>query len=78
MDATLSSRLPTEMFYSVCYIYFLAIDSSVLESPIQQFPGWSNERPALQIFLIARLLAYKHYFCVGRALAKNGLRATFP
>jgi hypothetical protein len=55
-----------------------ACSSGVSQSPVQQFSGWPNKRPALQIFLVARVLANEHDFCMGHALAKNGWGATFP
>ena len=78
MNAALALRLPFEMLDGVGDVGFFAIDSSFLQSAVQQFSSGSYKGPALQILLIAGLLPYKHNFRMFRAVAKHGLRGVSP
>ena len=51
-----------------------ALDAKVLESPVQQLAGGADKRPALQVLLVARLLADEHELRLQGALTTDRLR----
>ena len=73
VDASLASFDELEVFNGVGHVDPAAIDAGLLERLIQQAAGRTNERFALHVFLIARLLANHHYGRMRRALAEHSL-----
>ena len=57
MEAQLAFLQETKMFDGVGHVNLPAIDAGLLQRLIQQTPGRSDERLALPVLLIARLLA---------------------
>lgn len=78
VNATLAAWFPFEVLDYVGGVMPLAADAGFFQGSIQQFPGGSDKRTALQIFLIAGLLAHKHDFRMFRALTEYGLGARLP
>jgi len=74
MDATFTAWLPFEMFHRIRDVNFFAIDPGFFESAIHDFSGWSDERFADHIFVIAGLLTDQHHRRLLWSFAKNGLR----
>src|SRR5581483_1211933 len=67
VNAPFSTRcgFPTEMLYDVCHINVLALDVCADQRFIQYPAGRADERSALNIFPIARLLANEDDFGLG-------------
>ena len=77
MDATFAAWLPFEMFHRIRDVNFFAIDPGFFKSAIHDFSGWSDERFAGHIFVIAGLLTDQHHRRFFGAFAENGLRCAF-
>ncbi len=83
MQSALAARLELEMLDCVGHVDALAVNAGLGEGAVEHLSGRTDERLALQVFLIARLLADKHHRCVRGPFAKDGLgcvlieRATF-
>jgi len=69
---------PFEMLHGVGHIDFRAIDAGLDKCFIEDTTGGSNERQALAIFHVPRLLADKHDLGFRRAHTENGLRGIAP
>ena len=65
------------MFHRIRDVNFVAINSRFFQRLIHYFPGRSNKRFTLLIFVIARLLADQHDRRVLRAFAEDGLGRVF-
>ena len=72
-----TALLELEMLDGVRHVDLRAIDSRRFERAIEELAGWTHERPALQIFLIARLLANQHQRRARRAFTEYALRRMF-
>ena len=78
MKPSFSPRLELEMLNGVRHVYALAVDARLTERFVQEKPGRADERAALTVFLIPRLLADQHNLCVLRTLPEYGLGRVFP
>ncbi len=56
----------------------LALDAGSLERPVQESSGGPDERQALLVLLVARLLADQHHARMRVARAEHGLRGIGP
>jgi hypothetical protein len=70
--------LPFEMFNNVRNVDLRAVDASLIQSLIQNFPRRSDEWMPGQVFLISRLFAYEHYLGLRWTFSENRLRGIFP
>jgi hypothetical protein len=77
MNSAFSAGLPLKMFHRVGHVNLRSIDSSVRERAIHNFPSWTNEWSARDIFVIARLFANQHHRCALRTFAKDSLGSAF-
>jgi len=68
-----ASHLVLKMFHRIGDEGVLAGNSGISQCLIENPTRWTDERPAGEIFLVARLLAHKHERSVGRTLARHGL-----
>jgi hypothetical protein len=75
MDTSLPARFPTEVLDRVGDVDLVAIEPSLGEASIEELPGWTDERMALEVLTVTRLLTYDHHPSRGGALAEHGLRA---
>ena len=75
MDTSLPARFPTKVLNRVGDVHLVAIEPGVGEAPVEQFPGWTDERMALQVLTVTRLLTDDHHPSRGGAFTKDGLRA---
>ena len=66
------------MLHDISDIDAGSINPGLLEGVVQQFSRRPDERPALDVFAITRLLANEHDFGVLGAFAEDGLRGAFP
>src|SRR6059058_3746512 len=57
VDASLAARLPLEVLDDVGDVDLAPVDASVLERLVEELSGRPDERLALQVLLVARLLA---------------------
>ena len=62
------------MFHDVRHVHHRAIDAGVLERLVEQLSGRPDERLALQVLLVAGLLADEDDVRLRGALAEDGLR----
>lgn len=74
MHAALAARLPFEVLDCVGHIDFLARDACFIERAIEHRACRTHERLALQILLIAGLLADDHQRRMTRTRARHRLR----
>lgn len=74
VQAALAARLPLEMLHRIGDEHLAAIDAGCGDRPVEHAPGGAHERPALQVFLVPRLLADHHQPRPRRAFARNDLR----
>ena len=65
------------MFDRIGHINLVTLDPGVFKRPVEQTSGRADERMALTIFLISRLLTDKYHARACRAFAKNGLSGVF-
>lgn len=75
MDTSLPARFPTEVLDCVGDVDLVAIEPGVGEASVEQLPGWTDERMALEVLTVTRLLTDDHHPSRGGALAEHGLRA---
>src|ERR1051325_2176832 len=78
VDPPLAARLPFEVLDDVGDVDGFAIDARFFERAIEQFAGRTDERMALQVFVVARLLADEHQFRALRSFSKYGLPRVLP
>ena len=78
VQTPLASWLPLEMLDDVGDVNLFAVNPRSRQGFIQHGPCRSNKRSALNIFLVARLLANHHYASIFATFAKHRLRAQFP
>jgi hypothetical protein len=63
VNATFAPRLPFEMFDGVGDVAGISVNSRLCECTIKKSAGRADERMALLVFLISRLLANQEDFC---------------
>ena len=78
MNAPLSAWLPFEVLDDVGHVDLRSIDSRLDQRFVEEVSGRPDERLSLQIFLIAGLLANKHYGRCRFPFAEDGLRSRSP
>ena len=78
MDAPLAARLPLEVLDGVRHVHRSAVDPDFRERLVEHPAGGADERPALLVLLVARLLADEHRVGIARPLAEDGLRPGAP
>src|SRR5882757_9512352 len=71
VNTPLASWLPLEVLDGIRHIDFVTVDACFDESFVQELSRGTDERFPRQIFVVARLFAYKNDFGVARAFAKN-------
>src|SRR4029079_12209686 len=74
VEAPLAAWLPLEVLHRVRDVDVVLRDACLLERGVEDPPRGSDERMALLILLIARLLADEHEPRVRRAFAEDRLR----
>lgn len=77
MQALLAARLEFEMLHRIGDIGLAAIDAGIGQSAVEEFSCRPNKGPALQVFLIARLLTDKDDRRLRGTLAEDGLGRVF-
>src|SRR5204862_6342605 len=77
-DPPLAAWLPLEMLHGVRTVDRPRFDAGRLEAPVEQPPGGADERVALAVLLVARLLADQHEGSVSRPFAEDGLGGIAP
>jgi len=77
VDAALRTRVlcPLEVLDGVREVEVIAIDACCIERAIEDFPRRANERMALSLFDVARLLADHHHARSARTFAEYGVAA---
>ena len=78
MNASLSARLPFEVFDDVGDVDTLAIDPDRLERAVEYATRRTNEGRARQVLCVARLFAHEDNFRLGVPLAEDRLRGIAP
>src|SRR5205085_3549452 len=73
VDAALAARLPLEVLDDVGDVDLAPIDARVVERLVEKLPGRPDERLALQVLLVAGLLADEDDVRLRGALAEDGL-----
>jgi hypothetical protein len=66
------------MFDYVGDIDFASFDPGLLEGPVEQLAGRTDEWMTFDIFAVTRLFANHHYLSTRTALAQNRLRSSLP
>src|SRR5690242_11641331 len=74
VDAALAAGLPLEVLDDVRDVDLAAVDARVLEGLVEKLPGRADERLALEVLLVARLLADEENLGLRGALAEDRLR----
>jgi len=77
VNAPLTPRLPLEVLYGVGEVNILTVKARSRQRFVENSAGGSDERLALLVFFVARLLSDKNNASVWRSLTEHGLRATF-
>jgi len=75
VDAALAATDPFEVLDGVGDVDLRAVDARVLQRLVEELPGWADEGPALQVLLVAGLLADEDDLGARLALAEDGLGA---
>ena len=78
MQAALAARLPAEVLHRVREIGLLASDARELERVVEHAARGADEGVALDVLVVARLLADEHEMRAARPLAEDGLRRLPP
>src|SRR5437660_5996205 len=78
VQPALPALLEREVLDDVCDVDVSAIDADGLERLVQLAPGRADERLALAILAVARLLADHHHACPFQALAEDRLGGAPP
>src|SRR4051812_2578271 len=78
MNASLAARLPLEVLDGVRHVHVRAIDTRFGQCSVEQVARWSDEGPAGEVLLVARLLPHEHDGGLVRALAEDGLGTELP
>src|SRR5438874_4132414 len=74
VDASLAARLPLEVLDDIGDVDLAPVDARVLQRLVEELPGRPDERLALQVLLVAGLLADEDDVSLRGALAEDGLR----
>jgi hypothetical protein len=74
LQASFAAHLVLEMLDRVGDENFGARNPRFHKCPVENASGWTDERPAGQVFLVAGLLADQHQPCVPAPFARYGLR----
>jgi hypothetical protein len=74
VDAPLAAQLELEVAHRIGHVDRLARHAQLLQGAVEQLAGRSDEGPAAQVFLLARLLADAHHRRLERPFAGHGLR----
>jgi hypothetical protein len=78
VNAALASRLPFEVLHGVGDVNFGSVNSRFDERAVKQLSGWSDEWPAIEVFIVPGLFADQYDFGVRRTSAENRLRGIAP
>ncbi len=70
MHAPFAARLEFEMLHGIGDICLIPVQPGVVQHPVQQLSGRSNEGAAGNIFLISRLFTDNHQSRIGRSFAR--------
>lgn len=73
----LAPLFPFEMFDRIGDEHFVAVDSGILQCPVENPAGRSDERTSDTVFDIAGLLADQHHRGAWRTFSENSLRGAF-
>jgi hypothetical protein len=74
VDAALAGADELEVLDRVGEVDAAALDAGLGQRPLEQLAGRADERPPLQVLLVARGLAHEDHAGLGPALAEHGLR----
>ncbi len=78
VQPSLASRLVLEVLDGVGDIGAGALDAGLGQGAVEKAPGGSHERSALEVLLVARLLAHQHHRGLGRTFAGHALGGVSP
>ena len=78
MDSALALRLPFEMLHGVRQKDLFRVETCFFERAAQQLTSRTHERLALEVFLIAGLLADQHQARLRWSLAEHRLGRALP
>jgi L-alanine-DL-glutamate epimerase-like enolase superfamily enzyme len=78
VNPALTPRLVAEMLDHVGDVDIVMRDARSLQAAVEDAAGGADERMALNVLLVPRLLTDQHQARVLRTLAHHGLRGTFP
>jgi len=73
VEPALALGLPLEVLHDIAHERLLAPDAGIVECPTQQLAGRPDERVALDVLTVARLLAEEEQGRVARPLSEDGL-----
>src|SRR4029078_2541884 len=73
VDAALASLAELEVLDGVRDVEVASIETRFRHQRIQQLPGWADERPGGEIFVVARLLPHQRDRGAGASLAEDVL-----
>jgi hypothetical protein len=62
------------MLYSIRDVTLFSVDLDRSQGPVQNSSGRPHERPAGNVFLVARLFSHKHHFGTRCPFPKDSLR----
>jgi hypothetical protein len=77
VNPALTALLESKMLHGIGDVGFRATDTRVFERPIQDLSGRPDERPALPVFIIPRLLTDQKQPGASLSFAEYGLRGCF-
>ena len=69
---------PLEMLYHVRYVNLSSENAGFRQGFVENLSGRASKGSSGAVFLITRLLAYKHDFGFGRSFAEDGLSGGLP
>src|SRR5690349_16736503 len=78
MDPQFALADPLEVFDRVGDVNRAALDSGLLQRLVENLARRADERMALKVFLVARLLADQHDLRILRAFSEDGLSGVAP
>ena len=77
VDPPLAARHPLEVLHRIGDVGVRPVDAGIGEGAVEQFPGGPDERPSLDVLLVARLPAHEHQRRAAGPLAEDRLGAAF-
>jgi hypothetical protein len=78
VDAALAAAHPLEVLHDVGEVDLVAVQARLRHGPVEEGSGWTDERMAGEVLLVAGLLAGHHDSGPARPLAEHRLGPGLP